>query len=727
MRKTRLERLMAGTMLAITATLVTTTSSFATPDSIRQVAPLPPSLNGVRIIQRRPEPMPERAEPPAPVPMPPEAVRREPTRQEQVRQEPVRAEPVRQEPVRQEPARVEPVRQEAPRPEPVRAEPVRVEIPRNEPARQEPAPAEPARAEAPRGDSNFIMATLDKFFGASDAQIAEKLRGAMAGKKSDKADAERRAVETLYASRNYAPVWIRDGRLTASAKSAILRMKNAQGDALEPSDYAVPDFAQANGADQLAAADYKLTLAALDYARHLSLGRVAPTRVTVEVDYGKRDVDNVELLRKLADARDANAAFDSFEPPHQPYKALKRKLAEMRDGGPRADANERIAGGPAIKPGDKDARVPMLRERLNVRLAVQGPRIMQVRDQRTGRMKTVKVAGEDPKASELVYDKALFNAIKNVQARADIKPTGVIDNKTIAAINGPSQQQQMQAVMANMERWRWLPRSLGANYVMVNIPDYTLKVVKDNNNVVWRTKIVVGKPQTPTPLLTGQFDNIIVNPSWYVPQSIIQNELLPAYASDPNVFARMGLEVKRGADGHINVVQPPGAANALGRIKFNFQNKYHVYLHDTPERRLFAAERRAFSHGCMRVENPTKFGEIMLAMSIPGPTPTQPQIEKLVGHEEKTFKMVDRPMVHLTYQSAFVDDDGRLQVRDDIYGFDKRIHTIMTTDERRVADVAPPQDKTRDMATLKSNQEILSRVERREAGNPFSFFEKIFR
>jgi murein L,D-transpeptidase YcbB/YkuD len=168
-------------------------------------------------------------------------------------------------------------------------------------------------------------------------------------------------------------------------------------------------------------------------------------------------------------------------------------------------------------------------------------------------------------------------------------------------------------------------------------------------------------------------------------------------------------------------------ANALGRIKFNFHNKYQVYLHDTPERRLFAADKRAFSHGCMRVENPTKFGEIMLAMAIPGPTPSQSQIEKLVGQEEKTFKMVDRPMVHLTYQSAFVDDDGRLQMRDDIYGFDKRINAIMTTDERRVADVAPPQDKSRDLATLKSNQEILSRVERREAGNPFQFFERIFR
>jgi L,D-transpeptidase YcbB len=280
-------------------------------------------------------------------------------------------------------------------------------------------------------------------------------------------------------------------------------------------------------------------------------------------------------------------------------------------------------------------------------------------------------------------------------------------------------------VTANMERWRWLPRDLGKTYVMVNIPDYTLKVVRDGG-LVWRTKIVAGKPQTPTPLLSASMDNVMVNPSWYVPQSIIQNELLPLYASDPNIFDRMGLEVKRGPDGNINVVQPPGAANALGRIKFNFPNKFQVYLHDTPEKRLFASEKRAFSHGCMRVEDPTKFGEIMLHLAMTGPTPSSQQLMSMFGHEEKIYKLVTHPTVHLTYQTAFVDD-GKLMLRDDIYGFDGRINAILHSDERRIADVAPPQDPKRDAATAKSNQEILSRVERREAQNPFSFFERLFR
>jgi L,D-transpeptidase YcbB len=202
--------------------------------------------------------------------------------------------------------------------------------------------------------------------------------------------------------------------------------------------------------------------------------------------------------------------------------------------------------------------------------------------------------------------------------------------------------------------------------------------------------------------------------------------LLPQYANDPQIFDRMGLEVKRGPDGHINVVQPPGAANALGRIKFAFPNKFQVYLHDTPEKRLFAPEKRAFSHGCMRVENPTKFGEVMLSLAMSGPTPTSHNIDQMFGHEEKIYKLMQRPMVHLTYQTAYVDD-GKLIVRDDIYGFDARIGAIMRSDERRVADVAPPPDPKRDAATAKSNQEILSRVERREAQNPFSFFDKLFR
>ena len=129
----------------------------------------------------------------------------------------------------------------------------------------------------------------------------------------------------------------------------------------------------------------------------------------------------------------------------------------------------------------------------------------------------------------------------------------------------------------------------------------------------------------------------------------------------------------------------------------------------------------------MRVEDPTKCGEVMLHLAMPGQTPNSQQINAMVGHDEHTLKLVNRPMVHLTYQTAFLDDAGKLNLRDDIYGFDARINAILHSDERRIADVAPPQDPKRDLATAKANQEILRQVERREATNPFTFFERLFR
>ncbi|HEY6834137.1 MAG TPA: L,D-transpeptidase family protein, partial [Pseudolabrys sp.] len=593
MRKGGLDRLLASTILAAAVTLPVL--AIAAPDRVESVRPPPPSLNG-QVLRHR-------AAPPA---TPPDA-----------------------------PAPRQ--RDAAPEPLPPVAAPTAAAV--------EPAPTQVA---APRdADNAGAKAMPDRLLAASDAQITAKLRDAAGAKQLDRhveRVADRKAIESFYAARGYAPLWIREGRLTANAKAAIARLKSAEADALDPQDYPVPEFG--GGAEALAEGDIKLTNSVLTFARHLQIGRIAPTRVTADIDYGSHAPDPDDILKRIADSRDEDATLESFNPPNASFKALKEKLAELRSNASVPETN-RIPDGQIIKPGTKDARVPLLREKLGVH----------------------------GKPSDLFYDKALYNAIRNVQQRADIKPTGLIDSKTIAAINGPKQSQIADHVMANMERWRWLPRDLGRNYAMVNIPDYTLKVSRDNQ-IVWRTKIVAGKPQTPTPLLTAVMDNVIVNPSWYVPQSIIQNELLPLYAHDPNIFDRLGFEVKKGPDGHINVVQPPGAANALGRIKFNFPNRFQVYLHDTPEKRLFAADRRALSHGCMRVENPTKFGEVMLAMALPAPTPTSAQLERLVGHEEKTFKMVTRPMVHLTYQTAFVDDQGKLVLRDDIYGFDSRIRTI---------------------------------------------------
>ena len=650
MRQNRFDRLLAGTILA--ATVAAPTLAMAAP-RFESAQPEPPSINGRIIIQRR-----------QPAPLPPS------TRAQ------AQAQP------REREATTTPARHE-------------IGAPADEPERKVQS--------KPASDPDIdIRGTLDKLLSASDAQIADKLRQLATSKqlgRQAERPAERRAIETFYAARNYAPLWIHDGRLTPQAKDAITQLKNAADDGLNASDYPVPEFGSINGAAALADGDVRLTVSVLTYVRHLAVGRIAPTRVTAQVEYGDHTPDPDTVLKQLADTRDAAATIESYNPPDKGFRALKAKLADLRRGNASADpAPARIPDGPTIRYGRKDSRIPALREKLHVR----------------GRQ------------TDLVYDKALYNAIRALQYRKGLRPTGLIDNHTIAAINGPKPGDLVARIRANMERWRWLPHNLGPTYVMVNIPDYTLKVVHDGRQV-WTTKIVTGKPQTPTPLLAAPMQHIIVNPSWYVPQSIIQNELLPMYASDPNIFDRMGLEVKKGPDGHINVVQPPGAANALGRIKFAFPNKFQVYLHDTPEKKLFAYDKRAFSHGCMRVQDPTRFGEVMLSLAMSGPTPDERQIARMFGQDEKTYNLQKQPMVYLTYQTVFIDDAGKMHVDEDLYGFDARIHSIMHSDERRVADVAPPPDPKRDAATDKANQEILRRVERREAENPFAFFDRIFR
>ena len=204
-----------------------------------------------------------------------------------------------------------------------------------------------------------------------------------------------------------------------------------------------------------------------------------------------------------------------------------------------------------------------------------------------------------------------------------------------------------------------MPHDLGATYVMVNIPDYTLKVVKDGKTI-WTTKIVVGKAgEHATPLLTETMKYITVNPTWNVPPSIIRNEYLPALARDPGALARVGLQVGRNSDGSIRIFQPPGERNALGRIRFNFPNRFLVYQHDTPQKNLFAHDARAYSHGCMRVQNPDEYAEVLLGVSQPEEKYTA-DADPLDVRLQRAHHQLQAPIpVYITYQTAFADDAGK--------------------------------------------------------------------
>ena len=402
--------------------------------------------------------------------------------------------------------------------------------------------------------------------------------------------AERAAVEKFYTAREYAPMWTQAGKLTDSGKGVIARLKDAASEGLNASDYPVPDFALATTPDALADADLKLTASMLDYARQAQSGRMHWSQVSADIQYPEHPTDPTEVLGNVTTAKDASAALDGYNPPQKLYRELKAKLAELRGQGDGPVIQ--IADGPVLK-------FTPARGKKQPAIEMEDERVPQLR----------KKLGITENADDTHYDANVAEAVRKFQAGAELKPTGVLDDRTIKAINSPKRDRQIDTVIVNMERWRWLPRDLGAPsigdaYVILNIPDYTLKVMQ-NGAQVWTTRVVTGQPGVhATPLLTETMKFITVNPTWNVPPSIIYNEYLPALQQDPTVLERMGLRLEHGRDGSIHISQPPGERNALGRIRFNFPNKFLVYQHDTPDKNLFARDERAFSHGCMRVQNP---------------------------------------------------------------------------------------------------------------------------
>ncbi len=530
------------------------------------------------------------------------------------------------------------------------------------------APVVPAAASAPAAEAPAVEAppaaplTLDQ-------RIAQKVQE-LIGTKGDRIlDRKyKAAVEAYYQARSYAPVWIDDGIENKRAKAAAAYLGGVDADGLDPADYIVPSFAGDEAA--LAEADLKMTAAVLMYARHASTGRIHYSRVSPDILYNLVTPEPAEVLGKVMEAKNVGQALGSFEPPHAAYKALKAKLAEARGGG----VSGRISNGQTLKVGMDDPRVPMLRARFGL-----------------------------PEVVDTTFDKTLADAVKDFQKQRRLKPTGVFDNGTVDALNGPRNEREADIIIANMERWRWIPRDLGKAYVMVNIPEFMLRVY-DQGSLAWQTRVVVGLGGAKaTPLMTETMKYITINPTWHVPQSIVHREYLPALAQDPTVLARMGLQVSYARDGSVSITQPPGAGNALGRIRFNFPNKFSVYQHDTPDKYMFASERRAASHGCMRVQYPDQYAEVLLRIANPHEALSAERIRAMYGTGERDIQLQYQIPVHLTYQTAYVDGSGHLVIREDIYGRDAKLISLLKSDERRVADQPATSDRREASAASSSS------------------------
>jgi L,D-transpeptidase YcbB len=531
------------------------------------------------------------------------------------------------------------------------------------------APTEAAKTEAAKTETAAPVAT-------ADSAVSDRLRELIASKQFDRSvsrKADRDGVDSFYKARNYAPLWLTAGAANERAQSAIAYLAQADAVGLDPSDYPTPDFKSAITAQ--AEAELKLTAAALTFARQAQIGRVHFSRVSSDIQFELNAPEPAAVLAKLADSSDAGKALDSYNPPQAEFKALKAKLAELRKTGgviaKPAEENKpapvHVGEGKILHPGQKDQRVIALRQRLNI-------------------------AGDK---NNQLYDDAVRNAVKAFQTSADLHADGNLGPNTVKAMNGEKKTagntrpsgDPIDIIIVNMERWRWYPRDLGNPHVIVNIPDYSLTLY-NNDKVYWKTRIVAGGPGNhATPLISAEMKFITVNPTWNVPPSIIENEYLPALQQDPQALDRIGLKLTQDSDGTIHISQPPGAGNALGRIRFNFPNKFLVYQHDTPDKHLFAREERAFSHGCMRVQNPLTYGEKLLSLALPNEHYTEAKLEKMFGGSEININFPKNIWVHLTYQTAFVDEDGKLQFRKDVYGRDARMIAILKGSERKVAEL----------------------------------------
>jgi murein L,D-transpeptidase YcbB/YkuD len=545
-----------------------------------------------------------------------------------------------------------------------------------------PAAAEPAAPIDP-------YAALDP----ADRAIAEKVHDLL-NAKVDKIfgiKKERAAVEAFYESRKHALVWLDKGVVTPRAKAVIARLKTADTDGLDVNDYRTPNFEALQTPEALAEAELRLTAVVFTYARHVQAGRFPYARISKDIDLPQQPPEPADVLAKVADAGDAAKALDEFSPPQEAYKKLKAMLAEMR--AKTGSAANQFEDGPVLKVNKvpmEDARVPLLRVRLDV-------------------------AGDktDPR-----YDAKVAEAVKKFQRTNDLPVTGALDPKTVKELNGPPRDKQIDTIVINMERWRWYPRDLGTPaHVVVNIPEFMLRVFKDGN-VAWTTRVVVGQPGShATPLLHAPMRYITVNPTWNVPPSIVQNEYLPALAQDPTVLQRMGLKVEYNRDGSVHISQPPGDGNALGRLRFNFPNRFLVYQHDTPDKHLFAHESRAYSHGCMRVQDPPKYAEVLLNIVRPHEGWTAERVKKMFGSAEQDIQFPTLIPVNLTYQTAFVDDEGHLQTRRDIYNLDSRMLSAIKT-ERGMVEMAQERPKERPTGS--------TTAQRRPQPRQLGFFEALF-
>ncbi|WP_197463678.1 L,D-transpeptidase family protein [Desulfuromonas sp. DDH964] len=491
-------------------------------------------------------------------------------------------------------------------------------------------------------------------------------------------------LQDFYQRRGYQPAWLAAGQPGRMIDELREVLNNAAADGLCPEDYhldqiesllalpAPPAGLEAMTRSIHARLDLLLSDAFLLYATDLVEGRVDPNLAFDDWHVRSRRVNPSRLLEFALQQGRVKSVLTELLPPQPAYFDLRRVLADYRSQWLAGDWPV-VPGGPTLRPGMEDPRLPLLRQRLQ--------------------------AGGDlavGAGSDAFYDPEMVAAVKRFQSRHGLGADGVLGERTRAELNVPLTTRIRQLEL-NLERWRWLPHSLGTNHILVNIADFRLTVVEDDLPVL-SMPVVVGTAYRKTPVFSGRLSYLELSPYWYVPPTILREDLLPKVKGNPGLLTARHFEIV-GWDG-VTIIDPatidwrqvkaenfpgmlrqrPGPWNPLGRVKFMFPNPYAVYLHDTADPGLFGREIRSFSSGCIRIQRPFALVSYLLrgdpagaGLNLsPGALPAVPLRVDLAN-----------PLpVHILYWTAWVDGEGRINFRDDIYRRDFDLNLALESARR---------------------------------------------
>jgi murein L,D-transpeptidase YcbB/YkuD len=476
------------------------------------------------------------------------------------------------------------------------------------------------------------------------------------------------SLTNLYQLRNYKLIWSDGKQYNNNARQLLNAIQQADEYGLNAFDYDVKllqDFLEATSIDQtlLSKSDIVFSHAYVKLASHISKGKLTDSQSIFSSDD--------PLLITLNEATENNAihsTIHNLQPKHSHYKNLAQALSNYRQVEERVDYLQApiVLTKRSYQLGDHSAEIPKLRKLLHAFGDYQ----------------------HDDLSSELLDD-SLMLAISKFQTRHGLDADGILGKQTVRALNIPIWE-RIQQLELNLARAQALPDISTGRHLLVNIPAYKLYLY-DNQQLTYQSNVVVGKKKHKTPVISSQLTKIILSPYWNVPKSITYNEIIPALQRDPNYLAKNNMKLLSTDSNHARVINPdsidwlnfsqsntnfrvrqePGGRNSLGNIKFIFPNRHSVYLHDTPSRRLFALPQRAFSHGCIRLEDPFGLAETLVSNDLGLSKYDLLDLSK--QSKSKTVSLSEAVPIHITYMTAWADEQGIVNFRPDIYNRDSQL------------------------------------------------------